>query len=611
MKLNRYIGLAALAVAFTSCQDDGLESSRQQDGIYTLSAKMVDGAAMSRAQIVLGNAAGGKESFMWNEGDKITLYQEIDGQHTEHVFTITDYSEEGEGDKRTATFVSETPVSSGTAVAFYPSGLATDFDGDSKRVIHPFQTTLDFSTGTAEEVWADYLKKNMVMRANVTLSREGGNVLNFEHITSLARITYKNESGADQSVNEIILGGDQIYMYSMTVWLDYGWIGGMGSNGYHVAFDNLTVKAGESFDFYILFGPADFADGEMHIHLNTASATNREPLTLPTSTIAAANDGATEFEAGKRYWFKVTETEDGLAWTKDVSGEGDGEDTYPEVSEDSVLIKDKGFSSALYRILGGENVILENGYAVISKEYAGSVKDLRLADDDEIISMEGLGYFTDLETLYYTNEKKSLTSLDVSKNVKLKDLQLVFAQIDSLNVSENVNLEGLLLVAMPLTSLDVSKNVLLTGLNCRECRIPELDITPLDNLTELYCGGQMDDIAIDVTMTAAQKEMWDNGWKDRWENTNVNVIVPEQMTTVTIQNAAFSAALKAVLDSLFTTTAGQLNNEFLIKRGTINGSLVFENVSDEITTSDYVKYSTDVEFGENTTGWDKAGIITE
>ena len=32
MKLNKYIGMAALAVAFTACQDDTLEGGKQQHG---------------------------------------------------------------------------------------------------------------------------------------------------------------------------------------------------------------------------------------------------------------------------------------------------------------------------------------------------------------------------------------------------------------------------------------------------------------------------------------------------------------------------------------------------------------------------------------------------
>ena len=88
-----------MVVAFSACQQHTLESEIQQNGIYTLIGKMSGGEAMSRAQIVLDNTDVGKESFMWNDGDAFTLYQEIDGTYTEHVYQISDYSEEGEGDK--------------------------------------------------------------------------------------------------------------------------------------------------------------------------------------------------------------------------------------------------------------------------------------------------------------------------------------------------------------------------------------------------------------------------------------------------------------------------------------------------------------------------------
>lgn len=321
MKLNKYIGLAALAVAFSACQDDLLEDNKQQGGIYTLSGKMIGGAAMSRAQIDLDNTdKNAGEIFYWNEGDKFSLYQGDNDDYTEHVFSITDYSEEGENKNNTASFATNNPALPGEIIAVYPSGLRMVYDQGIMHVEIDFQTELDFSQGTVEEVWKEYFKNNMVMKAKATLSDEGNNSLSFEHLTSLARITYTNHSGKDQQVTDIEFGGDQTFGALMSVWFKYDIIGGGFNNGYKINYKNLIVRDGESFDFYILFGPADFGNGDMHIHIHTAQTDgNRSPLVLPTSTIAAANNNATKFEAGKRYWFKVTENEKGLNWTKNVT----------------------------------------------------------------------------------------------------------------------------------------------------------------------------------------------------------------------------------------------------------------------------------------------------
>lgn len=435
MKLNKYIGLAAMAVAFSACQQDMLEGENMQNGIYTLSGNMAGGAAMSRAQIVLGNTdASAGEKFFWNEGDSFTVYQGENDNYTEHVFTIKDYTEEGEGDKKTASFVTNNPVSPGEIIAVYPSGMEMDYDQEIMKVGMDFQTELDFGQGTVEAVWKDYFRNNMVMKAKATLTEGGNNTLSFEHLTSLARITYNNQSGKDQNVTEIIFGGDQTFGFSKTVWFKYDIIGGNSSNGYRINYKNLTVKDGESFDFYILFGPNDFREGDMHIHIHTAQTdVNREPLKLPTATIAAANNNATKFEAGKRYWFKVTETSSELVWSKDFSS-------------DVVTIKNAQLSQALYGVLGADKVSLNSdNYAVMNKADVEAVTTLDFNNKGyTITSLAGIENFVNLDDLRCNSV--GLVSCDLSKNTALKVLMLSSNPLEGvLNLSNNAKLEVLYL----------------------------------------------------------------------------------------------------------------------------------------------------------------------
>lgn len=651
MKLNKYSWLAVLPMIFTACQDDTLVENQQQDKIYTLSATMDGDAAMSRAQIQLGNSdANAGEIFFWNEGDSFTLYQEIDGNHSEHIFRINGYSEDGDGDKKLASFVTNNPAAVGSAVAFYPSGLVTDFDDDSKRVSLQLQTTVDFSKGTVEEVWKDYFNNNMLMRAPATLTENNENTLEFEHLLSLARITYQNESGKDQQVTEIKLGGDQTYGYAPTVWLDYGWIGGQFNNGYGITYENLIVKAGESFDFYILFGPEKFADGDMHIHIHTAQTDgNRSPLTLPTSTIAAANDGAEGFEAGKRYWFKVTETEEGLVWSKDYQDK--------PVVDEMIVIDNIPLSKALYEVYSGQYEMALNSDEKLEIKQSEILKFTEILinwREYDIPTLDGIENFVELTSLGLGSV--GLQSCDLSNNTKLRDLNVSWNQLTELDLSNNPNLttlscefnEGLSKLVfsnkaklsdlnvgntaltelnipdpsninslrygktnipsmsfegfnsltlidncgMELENLDYIPDTIkanMTYLSCSDNKISYIDMKKFPNLEYLYCnnnnltsldlsiqkslhslqcmGNQIDSLDIThtilnstenslevgkqqdgqwlvLTVTDAQKEAWNNGWKDNENNIFVRLYGEEPEETITIDNASFAQELK-------------------------------------------------------------------
>jgi hypothetical protein len=116
---------------------------------------------------------------------------------------------------------------------------------------------------------------------------------------------------------------------------------------------------------------------------------------------------------------------------------------------------------------------------------------------DNIYTLEGIQYFINLETLRcsggiaeYADGK--LTSLDVSKNTKLTELDCSKNQIESLNLSNNVALEELNCSVNYLNSLDLSKNINLTELNSNHNNtynggIVSLDLSNNVKLKSLNC----------------------------------------------------------------------------------------------------------------------------
>ena len=81
-----------------------------------------------------------------------------------------------------------------------------------------------------------------------------------------------------------------------------------------------------------------------------------------------------------------------------------------------------------------------------------------------------------------------LTVLDLSNNSKLTTLYCGSNQLTSLDLSNNSELTKLACYSNKLTSLDLSNNSELTKLNCNNNQLTVLDLSNNSKLTTLYCG---------------------------------------------------------------------------------------------------------------------------
>ncbi|MBL4642960.1 MAG: T9SS type A sorting domain-containing protein [Flavobacteriaceae bacterium] len=100
-----------------------------------------------------------------------------------------------------------------------------------------------------------------------------------------------------------------------------------------------------------------------------------------------------------------------------------------------------------------------------------------------ISSLEGISYFKNIEILYCDYNK--LTSLDISKNTKLKYLECTVNQLTSLDISKNTSIEELYFPSNGLTSIDVSKHPNLKILECAYNELTSLDVSQNPKLTSL------------------------------------------------------------------------------------------------------------------------------
>ena len=154
-----------------------------------------------------------------------------------------------------------------------------------------------------------------------------------------------------------------------------------------------------------------------------------------------------------------------------------------------VEINEANFPDAKFRSFVKEKLDKNNDGILDAGEIA-AVKMIE-ANNMGIKSLEGVGFFTALETLKcWDNE---LTGLDLSKNTALKDLQCSNSKFQSLDLSQNPNLTQLYCGRNPLTTLDLSKNAKLKVLNCsgfanRRTKLTELDLSQNTALESLDCS---------------------------------------------------------------------------------------------------------------------------
>ena len=154
-----------------------------------------------------------------------------------------------------------------------------------------------------------------------------------------------------------------------------------------------------------------------------------------------------------------------------------------------VEINETNFPDAKFRSFVKENLD-KNKDDILDAGEIAAVKMIE-ANNMGIKSLEGVGFFTALETLKcWDNE---LTGLDLSKNTALKDLQCSNSKLQSLDLSQNTNLTKLYCGENPLTTLDLSKNAKLKVLDCsgfanRRTKLTELDLSQNTALESLDCS---------------------------------------------------------------------------------------------------------------------------
>ena len=550
MQMNKYLSLLMLPLVFTACQDDGVLAEQQQKPVESQGLYKLYGAVQtdwdSRAQVVLNNQQEAYESFIWNKGDSIAVYNLYNGQTEVNWFSIdANYSDDNPSSS--AYFGSPTELDAGQVyAAVYPT----------RHILNGSETYADIELEINDKIynvstdgWKNYFSDNMFMHTNFE-ARQDSSSIYLEHLTSLARITYTNNTSEARYIQEVRFIAPGLCDFKGINFdpNDNSPIYDRGSSAVRVWFqdDLLKVEAGQSEDIYVIFFPIDRVayDETIKIEVDSYPASSFMNETVSsTSEIDASmvlgTDMSKTWKAGGRYWFNITQNDASLAWTNNLDG------NYYVKGTDSLFIKaleDRYFGVKFVRNEEGwveENQTVFDNFTTIDLSVAAGQT---LTFEREINCLQ---YFTNLAILNLDNV--DFYTIDLSKNEKLDSLSCVGSTVNYLNLNHNQNLKKLdcsgshvrqlrFYLGMQLTHLNCANSELshlrdigycesLKTLNCTGNRISVLDISELSQLETLVCGNQKDGISLELILTEDQKAIWDSTWSKDDNNGNVTLNV--------------------------------------------------------------------------------------
>ncbi len=117
------------------------------------------------------------------------------------------------------------------------------------------------------------------------------------------------------------------------------------------------------------------------------------------------------------------------------------------------------------------------------------INGVSAAERSNFTDLKGIELFSNLEIIIAN--KSQLTSIDTSKNLKIKRLSLDTNYLSSIDVSKNLLLEHLNVATNMFTELDVRNNLALTYLACGTNQISTLDVSNNLALITLSCRGNL------------------------------------------------------------------------------------------------------------------------
>ena len=314
----------------------------------------------------------------------------------------------------------------------------------------------------------------------------------------MIRVSYVNQTGSEQQISGVRLKGQ-----NLGTGMNYDLVNNSASINASTAdfkfyTTGLKVADKDTVDVYMLFFPELIEQTDLEISIMQPAGD--KTLILPSKDILLSNGNNESFLAGMRYWFDVTDTANGLDWTKNTD------------ENNLVVFENTELAAALYEMLGQYKVVMtKEGYAKMNPNHVSSVIELDFSGyAGEISSLAGIEKFNSLQTLKCNDFGVAMDTLDLSEFRNIRHVELAGNNLKALK--------------LPASTWN------LNYLDCHDNKIQALDITGLNNMEysgTLICGSQKDNISLNLTLTENQKYTWEDVWSNNADNANVTLVVAE------------------------------------------------------------------------------------
>lgn len=298
-----YIGAGLLCVAaLTSCSNEEIISEKINAGLteYTVTAD----ASFDKEAAGQGTRANVKEdgkSFIWNKGDKLTLWNGTQG----YTFRAVDSYDESVYYSKVE-FKGEASFEEGQEIwGIYPCKESPSAD-------NVFTFTLP--QPQVQEGTAPALQNSMCMYAKGTVSGNTVSNMVFQHLTGTLHFTLVNKRGYDIQLEKIVVSADSpVFPLSATLNADGTVSYTDETEQFELALHNQTISNTESFSAYASVFPTDKMTGDTKLTISIKVAGTEELEVIKEGTVKSlygedtsfAKDGY-KYVAGKRYGISKT-----------------------------------------------------------------------------------------------------------------------------------------------------------------------------------------------------------------------------------------------------------------------------------------------------------------
>ena len=432
-----FIFLIALLVACTE-KERQYEDEMQQ---ITLSADIEQNATTKTS---LSGPVSGRWKTLWSEDDVIGVFT---GENPACPFTL----KSGAGTSR-AEFsgVYKNLDGSKRKIAIYPCSIISDINDNSSVVV----------VLPAEQ---QYTIRNIAEGSFPMVAVTDDTELNFKNLCSAIKVSITGDLSVDfisfsANDGDIKVSGTAIInpdIDSPTLSMTQD-----GSSYVKLVCPSIKLSE-EATDFYIVVPSQKYSNG-FSLTISTDKGLIQKTITSDVTLLRSELYRITPFEC--------------------------------KIDEDNknIIFEDANFKSYLISKFD------KDADGEISYDEALNIKIIDV-NTDYITSLSGIEHMSNLRSLYcYGSVKLNnatqeyekqgvLKKLDLSKNINLINLEVLYNQISSLNVSKNTLLSSLKCDMNELTSLDVSNNPNLTHLFCGDNNLTTLKVG--ENLTYLRCNG--------------------------------------------------------------------------------------------------------------------------